>query len=630
MPPVLPPAIPLLLPTPRTVRLTESSARRPDWFDQAVEDLWRQACGHVAKQWDSARIVVNDCDGTLPPTGYRVRIWAEGTEEARIAIAARRRDGVRSAVATLRQIARTCPGDLPCVEIEDAPAFTTRGVMLDVSRDKVPTMAQLRESVDLLASLKLNHLQLYTEHTFAYPGHEDVWKDWSPITPSELRELDGYCAARGIELAANQNCFGHLSGWLKKPGYQHLAEIEGNNPWYFHQWERRGPFSLCPIEPKAEAFIDELLGQLLPCLQSKLVNIGCDETFDVGWGRSKQEVERRARSASETDRSRARAELYFEFVGKIARSCEHHGRRPMMWADIALTHPEMLSMMPHGMIGLAWWYEPTDRFSRWVEALKDSGHEAWVCPGTSSWRSFTGRTTERRNNIADAAEQGKRTGATGFMVCDWGDVGHRQQWPFALAGLAQAAEAAWNPDRAREFDARAASVHVLGQAPDREEPSLAAGLLELGPWMDELGDCDLAIRKAANVANASAFFNDLHPPVPTELKPGERQVKADLPLWQEARDRLETLQGTRPPVVDARVREEIGHGVDCAIFAADHAIAMRDPNALKTSRPSLITRAEAIRAEHERLWLRRNRPGGLAHASGFYDKVISDLRVPTG
>src|SRR6185369_4145025 len=120
------------------------------------------------------------------------------------------------------------------------------------------------------------------------------------------------------------NCFGHLASWLRRPRYQPLAEIEGDNAWYFHQWERRGPFSLCPVEPRAEGFVQDLLGQLLPCFGSPLVNVGCDETFDLGWGRSKGEVERRA-GARAGGKERARAELYFEFVAKIARACERHG-----------------------------------------------------------------------------------------------------------------------------------------------------------------------------------------------------------------------------------------------------------------------------------------------------------------
>lgn len=596
------------------------TARRPPWLDEASEDLWRQVCGHVPKSWDTTRIMLYEHRDDLPPIGYRLSIECEDSGLARISVASRSREGLRHAAATLRQLCRAYPdpGDLPCLVIEDSPAggFATRGVMLDVSRDKVPTMEQFRETIDLLASLKFNHLQLYTEHTFAYEGHEDVWKDWSPLTQGEVRELDGYAAARGIELAANQNCFGHLAAWLKKPGYEHLAEIEGNNAWHFHQWERRGAFSLCPVEPKAEQFVGALLDELLPCFTSKLVNIGCDETFDVGWGRSKQEVDRRARSASEEDRSHARAELYFEFVQKIAKACEKHGKRPMMWADIALTHPELLGMMPKGMIGLAWWYEPTEKFEKWVAAIRGAGHEAWVCPGTSSWRTFTGRTTERRANIADAAEQGLRAGATGFLICDWGDMGHRQQWPVALAGIAHAAEAAWNPGGARTFDARATGLHVLRES------------TELGVWLEELGECDRPIRQSAKVLNASALFNDLHPPVPRQLKAITHEVDATGQQWTATRTRLQELRASQPPIANEKLRKELEHAIECAIFAADHAIAARDATVLHSARESLIARCEAIRAEHEWLWLKRNRPGGMDHASSFYNKVIHALRSP--
>ncbi len=613
--------MPILLPTPRSMRPTGKTVRRPtkDWWTQLLAEQRMQREDGLPRDWDGGNVILNERASDLAPEAYRLRIAGDAFGEIQIHIDASSRHGRRHALATLRQWCRAHQGkkELACVEIEDAPAFATRGVMLDVSRDKVPTMEQFRETIDLLASLKFNHLQLYTEHTFAYRGHEDVWKEWSPLTADEVRELDGYAAARGIELAANQNCFGHLAAWLKKPAYEHLAEIEGNNAWYFHQWERRGPFSLCPAEPKAERFVGELLDELLPCFTSNLVNIGCDETFDVGWGRSKEEVDRRARSESEGDRSRARAELYFEFVQKIAKACEKHGKRPMMWADIALTHPEMLHLMPREMIGLAWWYEPTEKFEKWVGAIKIAGHEAWVCPGTSSWRTFTGRTSERRANIADAAEQGLKAGAAGFLICDWGDMGHRQQWPISLAGIAQAAEAAWNPGAARAFDPQATGLHVLHESP------------ELGTWLEKLGECDRPIRQSANVLNASALFNDLHPPVPGQLKAITHEVDASIEQWQAARARLEELRDSRPAIQSEQLREELDHAIECAIFAADHAVAARDAAVLHSTLESLIARCEAIKAEHERLWLKRNRAGGMDHASSFYTKVIHALRSPT-
>ena len=55
--------------------------------------------------------------------------------------------------------------------------------MLDISRDKVPTMPTLFALVDRLAEWKINQLQLYIEHTFAYRGHEEVWRNADPMTP---------------------------------------------------------------------------------------------------------------------------------------------------------------------------------------------------------------------------------------------------------------------------------------------------------------------------------------------------------------------------------------------------------------------------------------------------------------
>ena len=117
------------------------------------------------------------------------------------------------------QLFRQFPNGVPCLHIEDWPDFPTRGVMIDISRDKVPTMATLYALVDLLASMKINQLQLYTEHTFAYRNHPEAWAEASPMTGEEILALDAYCRARFIQLVPNQNSFGHMERWLKLPRY---------------------------------------------------------------------------------------------------------------------------------------------------------------------------------------------------------------------------------------------------------------------------------------------------------------------------------------------------------------------------------------------------------------------------
>src|SRR5262252_7472795 len=160
----------------------------------------------------------------VPAEGYRLHVSA-----GRVVIEAADPAGVFYARATLEQLRRAAGpgGTIPAVAIEDTPDLPERGVMLDISRDKVPTMLTLRRSIDELAALKINRLQLYMEHTFAYRDHPAVWASASPLTADEVDALDAFCRERFIELVPNQNSFGHMERWLRLPRYAPLAELPG-------------------------------------------------------------------------------------------------------------------------------------------------------------------------------------------------------------------------------------------------------------------------------------------------------------------------------------------------------------------------------------------------------------------
>jgi len=572
---------PLLIPTPRSVmhlggwvQLDESPGATPALRCVRVENL--------------------------RPEAYRLEINADAdTGVPRITISAATATGEARARATLHQLATQYGSRLPRLIIEDQPLYPARGVMLDVSRDRVPTMGHCAEIGRVLSGLKVNHIQLYTEHTFAYAGHEEVWKGWSPLTPAEVRLLARRWGDLHIDLAANQNCFGHLASWLRHDKYRHLAETHGD--WVFDVWPRSGPFSLCPTDPRSLELVDDLLGQLLPCFSSGLVNIGCDETYDVGFGRSKDDVARRGKAA-----------VYLEFVARVGEVARRHGKRSMFWADIALSHPECVKDIPPDMISLAWGYEADSPFRRWCELLAEAGREVWVCPGTSSWRSITGRTLERRGNIEAAARAGVAGGATGMLVCDWGDTGHHQQWPVALNAMAHGAAAAWNAEAS--VDPRAVSLHVFG---DRS--------LAVGGWLDRLGDADLRLRESCGalshpdrtrLRNQSALFIDM-------FKGLEEQVGVGaVEDWEEARARVEESAAVRPAGLNLLIGEELDHTLEVARFAAARGAGKRRPGGLNAeSRKDLAERLEAIIGEHRRLWRVRSREGGLEHSCGFYRKI---------
>src|SRR5262249_3434296 len=89
------------------------------------------------------------------PQGSRLSITPQACR-----IVAHDAAGAYYARQTIAQLRRQFPNALPCLEIEDWPDFPHRGVMLDISRDKVPTLQTLFSLIDELSQWKINQLQL--------------------------------------------------------------------------------------------------------------------------------------------------------------------------------------------------------------------------------------------------------------------------------------------------------------------------------------------------------------------------------------------------------------------------------------------------------------------------------------
>lgn len=381
---------------------------------------------------DEPRVVVPSDES------YRLRIDRDG-----IAIQAATPTGLFRAAATLRQwIAsegrQTDAGlEVSAVEIEDRPDFGVRGAMLDVSRNRVPTMAYLKRLIDRLAEWKVNHLQLYVEHTYAYADHEEVWRDASPFTAEEIRKLDACCRERFIDLTPNQNSFGHFHRWLVHDRYRPLAEVpEGFRHPFSIDPE---PFSLCATDPRVLELLAGLYDELLPQFGSRRFNVGLDETFDLGRGRSAEACKERSKPA-----------VYLDFLRQVHGLVTQRHRQMLFWGDIILEHREVIDRIPEDAVALCWGYEADHPFADQCARLAASGRQFWVCPGTSSWNSFGGRLRNAIGNLALAATAGRDAGAQGYLITDWGDHGHLQPPPVAELPLSIGAGFAWSVDAARE------------------------------------------------------------------------------------------------------------------------------------------------------------------------------------
>jgi len=336
-------------------------------------------------------------------------------------------DGIRHGLHTLCQLTSRS-GRIHALRIADQPDFLDRGIMLDVSRGKVPTRATLHALVDLCCQLRLNVLMLYIEHTFAFRRHPDLGKDASPLDAETMLELDVYASDRGVELIPCLQSLGHMEQLLSIDRYAHLAESD-------RHW------SVSPSHPGTYRLLEELYDEFLPLFGSSRFNANCDEPFDLGRGRSTRRVPGKTPGA-----------LFADHVIKLEGLANQHGKRLMIWADFAHQHPDQLSRLDRDVVLLDWWYEATFDADR-IRKLRTKGFEVWACPGTSSWNCLFPRVENSRENITRWANAGRRHGATGLLNTDWGDFGHYNALGVSLHSYAWGAQQAWSGDMdAKRFD----------------------------------------------------------------------------------------------------------------------------------------------------------------------------------
>jgi hypothetical protein len=371
--------------------------------------------------------VVRTASAPHYPEGYALTIFESGIE-----ISFRETGGLRAATATLRQLLREYGRKLPCLKIRDWPDFARRGVMLDISRGRVPKLETLLDLAEKLSDFKINELQLYNEHTFAYKKFKSVWQSWGALTAKEIKILGARCRELGIDLVPNQNSFGHLRYFLEDSRLKKLGEISEPYEAESKDFLRR-PTTLAPNHPGTLPFLRGLYDELLPNFSSEFFNVGCDETWDLGKSQSKKLCE-----------IKGQGRVYFDFLKKIHREVSGRDKAMMFWGDIVLKYPKLISTLPKNVIALNWGYEVNHPFANEAAQFARAKIPFYVCPGTSTWQTLVGRHDNALANLCAAAKAGKKFGAIGFLNTDWGDGGHPQPlavgWPLFAAGAALA----WN------------------------------------------------------------------------------------------------------------------------------------------------------------------------------------------
>lgn len=186
--------------------------------------------------------------------------------------------------------------------------FDSCGVMIDCSRNAVLRVETAKDLLRKMACMGLNTAMLYTEDTYEIEGYPYFGYLRGAYTKEELRELDRYALALGIELIPCIQTLGHLKMALK---WSAMAELRDTDR------------TLLADEEKTYQFIEAMFRTLRECFTTKRIHIGMDEAPDIGTG---AHLRRFGYEDPYTILTR-----HLDRVVSIATA---YGFEPMMWSDL--------------------------------------------------------------------------------------------------------------------------------------------------------------------------------------------------------------------------------------------------------------------------------------------------------
>ena len=251
-------------------------------------------------------------------------------------------------------------------EIEDAPRFGWRGLMLDVSRHFF-TVDEVKAYLDQMAEFKFNvfHWHLTDDEgwrieikTFPRLTEVGAWRverhgrfgsgRAAPkksekatyggfYTQEEIKDVIAYAAARNITIVPEIDVPGHSMALLAAyPQYSTKKEFKHVNPGAkFADWFDNGTFkmnienTLNPADPAVYAFLDMLFDEVAALFPGEYIHMGGDECPKNYWDKNPQIQALRIKEGLNNSQ-----EVQAYFTRRLEKIITSKGKKMMGWDEI--------------------------------------------------------------------------------------------------------------------------------------------------------------------------------------------------------------------------------------------------------------------------------------------------------
>ena len=144
------------------------------------------------------------------------------------------------------------------------------GVMIDVSRNGVMKVEELKRFALIVKEMGYDNIGLYMEDTYEITGEPYFGHLRGRYSKAELKEINDYMKSIGMIAIPYIQTLAHLKTLFQWNEYKDIKDIND---------------ILLVDDPKTYALIDKMFSTLRECFDTEKINIGMDEAFMVGLGK---------------------------------------------------------------------------------------------------------------------------------------------------------------------------------------------------------------------------------------------------------------------------------------------------------------------------------------------------------
>ncbi|MHB9130990.1 MAG: family 20 glycosylhydrolase [Armatimonadota bacterium] len=317
---------------------------------------------------------------------------------------------------------------------EEASTFDMLGAMVDVSRNGVLTVPAAKDYLRCCALMGLNMVMLYSEDTYEVPGEPFFGYLRGRYSQVELKELDDYAFALGIEMIPCIQTLAHLEQILQWPVYQELRDIGG---------------VLIAEEDRTYVLVEKLITAASAPFRTRRIHLGMDEAWGLGSGRFK-----------ERHGEKSGFEILNTHLARVRSICDKLGVKPMIWGDmyvhLASTSgniydygskipQEVIDKIPQGVDLVYWDYYHTDTkdYEQGIDLYRQLGAPLLTAGGGWTWNRLVAHLPYAFAATNACMTACKAKGMKDYFMTLWGDDGMECDVFTALPALQLAAEHAY-------------------------------------------------------------------------------------------------------------------------------------------------------------------------------------------